>query len=61
MSIAASEDGQSSSEDEDSAELHPSGVAAAAESDPELTAVLSRAAARSGLEVCTPPSPEPSR
>ncbi len=42
-------------------ELHPSGVAAAAESDPELTAVLSRAAARSGLEASTPPSPEPSR
>ncbi len=61
MSIAASVDGQSSSEDEDSAKLHPSGVAAAAESDPELTAVLSRAAARSGLEACTPPSPEPSR
>lgn len=61
MSIAASGDGQSSSEDEDSAELHPSGVAAAAESDPELTAVLSRATARSGLEACTPPSPEPSR
>ncbi len=40
MSIAASVDGQSSSEDEDSAKLHPSGVAAAAESDPELTAVL---------------------
>ncbi len=48
MSIAASVDGQSSSEDEDSAKLHPLGVAAAAESDPELTAVLSRAAARSG-------------
>ncbi len=61
MSIAASGDGQSSSEDEDSAELHPSGVAAAAELDPELTAVLSRAAARSGLEACTPPSLEPSR
>ncbi len=61
MSIAASGDGQSSSEDEDSAELHPSGVVAAAESDPELTAVLSRAAARSGLEACTPPIPEPSR
>ncbi len=53
MSIAASGDGQSSSEDEDSAELPSSGVAAAAESDPELTPVLSRAAAR-----CT--SPEPS-
>ncbi len=61
MSIAASVDGQSSSEDEDSAKLHPSGVAAAAEPDTELTAVLSRAAARSGLEACTPPSPEPSR
>ncbi len=48
MLIAASGDWQSSSEDEDSVELHPSGVAAAAESDPELTAVLSRAAVRSG-------------
>ncbi len=36
MSIAALGDGQSSSEDEDSAELHPSGVAAAAESDPQF-------------------------
>ncbi len=61
MLIAASGDGQSSSEDEDSAELHPSGVVAAAELDPELTAVLSRAAARSGLEACTPPSLEPSQ
>lgn len=61
MSIAASGDGQSSSEDEDSAGLPPSGVAAAAESDPELTAVLSRAAVSVGLEACTPPSPEPSQ
>ncbi len=36
MSIAASGDGQSSSEDEDLAELHPLGVTAAAESDPEF-------------------------
>ncbi len=31
------------------------------ESDPELTAVLSRVAASIGLEVCTPPSPKPSQ
>ncbi len=61
MLIAASGDRQSSSEDEDSAGLLLSGVAAATESDPELTAVLSRAAASIGLEACTPPSSEPSR
>ncbi len=55
MSIAAS------SEDEDLAGLPPSDVVATAKSDPELTAVLSRAAASIGLEACTPPSPEPSR
>ncbi len=61
MSIAASVDGLSFSEDEDSAGLPPSGVVATAESDPELTDMLSRAAVNIGLEVCTPPSPEPSR
>ncbi len=44
MSIAASGDGQWSTKDEDLAGLTPSG--AAAESDPELTIVLSRAIAR---------------
>ncbi len=59
MSIAASGDGQSSSEDEDSAGLPPSGVVAAAESDPELTAVLSRAATRSGWRRAHLPVPSP--
>ncbi len=59
MSIAASGDGQSSSEDEDSAWLPPSGVAAAAESDPELTAVLSWATARSGWRCAHLPVPSP--
>ncbi len=57
MSIAASGDGQASSEDEDSAGLPPS--AAAAELDPELTAVLSRAAARSGWRRAHLPVPSP--
>jgi hypothetical protein len=61
MSIAASGDGLSSSEDEGSAGLPPSGVVATSEPDPELTAMLARAAASIGLEVNRPPSPEPSR
>jgi hypothetical protein len=61
MSIAASGDGLSSSEDEGSAGLPPSGVVATAEPDPELTAMLARAAVSIGLEVNRPPSPEPSR
>ncbi len=59
MSIEASGDGQSFSDDEDSAGLPPSGVASAAESDPELTAVLSRAAARSGWRHAHLPVPSP--
>ncbi len=59
MSIATSGDGQSSSVDEDSAGLPPSGVAAAAESDPELTAVLSQAAAISGWRRAHLPVPSP--
>lgn len=43
MSITASGDGLSSSEDEDSARLLPSGVVASAESDLELMVILSRA------------------
>ncbi len=39
----------------------PSGVVATAAPDPELTAMLARAAASIGLEVNRPPSPEPSR
>ncbi|XP_059355259.1 uncharacterized protein LOC132092841 [Carassius carassius] len=61
MSIAASGDGLSTSEDEDSAGLPPSGDVTAAESDLELSAMLARAAVSIWLEVTTPPSPEPSR
>ncbi len=50
-----------SSEDEDLAGLPHPGVAAPAESDPELTAMHSRAAASIGLEACISPSPEPLR
>ncbi len=55
MSIAASGDGFTSSEDEGAVGLPPSGVVATAAPDPELTAMLARAA------VNRPPSPEPSR
>ncbi len=61
MSIAASEGERMSSGDEDSAALPPSGVAALPESDPEMAAMLSRAAASVGLEWNPPPCPEPSR
>ncbi len=61
MSIAASGDGFTSSEDEGAVGLPPSGVVATAAPDPELTAMLARAAASIGLEVNKPPSPEPSR
>ncbi len=61
MSIAASGDGFTSSEDEGAVGLSPSGVVATAAPDPELTAMLARAAVSIGLEVNRPPSPEPSR
>ncbi len=61
MSIAASGDGFTSSEDEGAVGLPPSGVVATAAPDPELTAMLVRAAVSLGLEVNRPPSPEPSR
>ncbi len=61
MSIAASGDGLTSSEDEGAVGLPPSGVVATAAPDPELTAMLARAAVSIGLEVNRPPSPEPSR
>ncbi len=51
MSIAASGDGFTSSEDEGAVGLPPSGVVATAAPDPELTAMLAN----------RPPSPEPSR
>ncbi len=61
MSIAASGDGFTSSEDEGAVGLSPSGVVATAAPDPELTAMLAWAAVSIGLEVNRPPSPEPSR
>ncbi len=61
MSIAASGDGFTSSEDEGAVGLPPSGVAATAAPAPELTAMLARVAVSIGLEVNRPPSPEPSR
>ncbi len=61
MSIAASGDGFTSSEDEGAVGLPPSGVVATAAPDPELTAMLVRAAVSIGLEVNRPPSPESSR
>ena len=61
MSIAASQGELGSSGDEDSAVLPPSGAPAPPESDPELTAMLSRAAASIGLEWNPPPCPERSR
>ncbi|KAL0172214.1 hypothetical protein M9458_032525, partial [Cirrhinus mrigala] len=50
-----------SSGDEDSAALPPLGVAALPESDPEMAAMLSRAAVSVGFEWNPPPCPEPSR
>ncbi len=60
MSIAASGDELGSGED-DSAALPPSGRVALPESDPELTAMLSRATESIGLHYRPPPSPERSR
>ncbi len=51
MSIAASGDVFTSSEDEGAVGLPPSGVVATAAPDPELTAKLARAAVSIGLEV----------
>ncbi len=60
MSITASGD-ELGSGDDDSAALPPSGRVALPESDPELTAMLSRAAESVGLHWRPPPSPERSR
>ncbi len=60
ISITASGDELGSGED-DSAALPPSGRVALPESDPELTAMLSRAAESIGLLYRRPPSPERSR
>ncbi len=61
MSIAASEGELSLSGDDDSAALPPSGVVALSEPDPEMTAMLSRAAENVGLVWNPPPRPDPSR
>ncbi len=61
MSIAASGDGFTSSEEEGAVGLPPLVVVATAAPDPELTAMLARAAVSIGLEVNGMPSPEPSR
>ncbi len=50
-----------SSGDDDSAALPPSGVVALSEPDPEMTAMLSRAAENVGLVWNPPPRPDPSR
>ncbi len=47
--------------DVDSAALHPSGVVALSEPDPEMTAMLSRAAENVGLVWNPPPRPDSSR
>ncbi len=60
MSITASGD-ELGSGDDDSAALPPSGRVALPESDPELTAMLSRAAESVGLHWRPPPSPKRSR
>ncbi len=61
MSVAASEGEPSLSGDDDSAALPPSGVVALSEPDPEMTAMLSRAAENVGLVWNPPPRPDPSR
>ncbi len=61
MSIAASEGEPDLSGDDDSAPLPPSGRPAVPDTDPEMVAMLARAAERVGLEWKPPPRPEPSR
>ncbi len=63
MSIAASEGELSLSGDDDPAALPPSGVVALSEPDPEMMAMLSRAAENVGLvwENKSPPRPDPLR
>ena len=61
MSIAASQGGLDSSGSEDAAALPPSGAPALPVSDPEMTAMLSRAAVSIGLEWNPPPHPDHSR
>ncbi len=61
MSIAASESETSLSRDDNPTALPPSGVVALSEPDPEMTAMLSRAAENVGLVWKPPPRPDPSR
>ncbi len=61
MSIAASEGEPSLSGNDDPAALPPSGVVALSKPDPEMTAMLSRAAEKVGLVWNPPPCPDPSR
>ncbi len=61
ISITASGDGFTSSEDERVVGLPPSGVVDTTAPGPELTAMLAWAAVSIGLEVNRPPSPEPLR
>ncbi len=61
MSIATSEGESDQSGDDGSVPFPPSGQSAVPESDPEMVAMLARAAESVGLEWRPPPCPEPSR
>ncbi len=61
MSIAASEGESDQSGDDGSVPLPPSGRSALPDSDPEMVAMLARAAESIGLEWRPPPCPEPLR
>ncbi|ROL52784.1 hypothetical protein DPX16_23695 [Anabarilius grahami] len=61
MSIAASEGEPETSGDDESAQLPPSGVTSVPDTDPEMMAMLARAANRVGLAWNPPPCSEPSR
>ncbi len=61
MSIAASEGESDQSGDDGSVPLPPSGRSTVPDSDPEMVAMLARAAKSVGLEWRPPPCPEPSR
>ncbi len=61
ISIATSEGESDQSGDDGSVPLSPSGRSAVPDSDPEMVAMLARAAESVGLEWRPPPCPEPSR
>ncbi len=61
MSIVASEGESDFAGDDASVQLSPSGTVAVPDTDPEMMAMLSRAANRVGLVWNPPPCPEPSR